>query len=223
MKLYLRSRRSSIFESPANTQNTHFINQHVSTVMSITISCNSHYLYHTCRSITPSFPLQYHFVNKFSPEFCNSVNRHNSDPPKQHNTKITHLTSMPSSPKKSSSSNSSSTKKKRNTTNNNSKNKQKRSSPTPWSKEDDKLLIQYAQSRTLSWRQIAEEVFKNKFTSGQCHQHWNRVLSNSINKDEWLLAEELKMLKFIAREGTQSWASLSKYMGNGRIDIQCRQ
>lgn len=101
--------------------------------------------------------------------------------------------------------------------------KQKRSSPTPWSKADDLLLRQYAEDRTLSWRKIAEQIFKGKFTSGQCHQHWHRVLSNTINKDEWTASEEWKMVKFIARNGTHSWSVLSKFMGNGRIDIQCRQ
>eukprot|EP01087_Luapelamoeba_hula_P013727 TRINITY_DN3947_c0_g1_i1.p1 TRINITY_DN3947_c0_g1~~TRINITY_DN3947_c0_g1_i1.p1 ORF type:complete len:709 (+),score=123.87 TRINITY_DN3947_c0_g1_i1:136-2262(+) len=71
------------------------------------------------------------------------------------------------------------------------------------------------------WKLMAE-ILGNGFTSSNCSQHWARVANPAINKGQYTVDEDQKILRIVAEIGTNSWSAIAKAMGTGRTDTSVR-
>lgn len=89
-----------------------------------------------------------------------------------------------------------------------------------WTKEEDERLSQGVEIFGVKrWKQISDYVETK--TPGQCNQHWNRVLSPAIKKDNWTNKEIETLLHRVKNFGA-NWVLVAEGLP-GRTDCSCRQ
>jgi hypothetical protein len=91
-----------------------------------------------------------------------------------------------------------------------------------WTSEEDVQLIRLVQSSPAApdWAHIAGS-FPAK-TEAQIAERWAKVLDPSLLKGSWTRQEDETIIRFVAKNGTKSWARLSALLP-GRIGKQCRE
>jgi hypothetical protein len=98
---------------------------------------------------------------------------------------------------------------------------------THWSEEDDARLEQAVRQlggdkgERIRWKTLARELFGREKSGPQCAQRWKRVLNPNLQKGEWSLEEELRLLEYAEQAGC-SWSRVAQLMGGTRSDVQCR-
>ena len=91
----------------------------------------------------------------------------------------------------------------------------------PWSNEEDQRLKSAIQVHGIeNWPLVATIVGGNR-TRSQCSQRWHRVLDPKINKNNWTMEEETKLLNAVKKYGNKAWTRIAADMGD-RCDVQCR-
>ena len=98
--------------------------------------------------------------------------------------------------------------------------KGRRQKSQTWSQEEDEILKQAVKEFPNDWGAVVARVGNGR-TKAQCSQRWNRVVNPAINKANWTIDEEEKLLKAVSLIGEKSWTRVANQMGN-RSDVQCR-
>jgi hypothetical protein len=96
-----------------------------------------------------------------------------------------------------------------------------RRKPRPWSPaEDDRLLAAIHRFGLDNWASVANFVGGGR-QRAQCSQRWFRGLDPRISKNQWSVADELRLLQLVREKGSRGWTTIAAAMGN-RSDVQCR-
>nr|CAG8582595.1 5486_t:CDS:2 [Entrophospora candida] len=83
-----------------------------------------------------------------------------------------------------------------------------------WSKEEDKMLIEYVRRNgPRNWK-YASDYVKNR-NPKQCRERWDGHLKPGINKKPFNRKEELEIIRLREREHSR-WRDIAKKIGNGR-------
>lgn len=83
------------------------------------------------------------------------------------------------------------------------------------------LISGEPQDREYDWMKYSASVFEGEHSSDECKRFWEVYLKTSINKSNWTVAEDLKMLDIAEQTELQDWDHIAKSLGTNRSAYQC--
>lgn len=86
--------------------------------------------------------------------------------------------------------------------------------------EDQRLIAGVSKFGTDDWKRVCAFVGNNR-NKLQCLQRWQRSINPLINKGDWTMEEDVKLIESVKIFGEKKWTKVSQDL-IGRTDVQCR-
>ncbi|KAM7449052.1 Myblike DNAbinding domain-containing protein [Porites harrisoni] len=90
---------------------------------------------------------------------------------------------------------------------------------TPWTKDEDKKLLQLAKDPNMTWVDIAQTL-QTKRTPIHCYERYQRSLNKNLLKSKWTPEDDKLLLDVVRVVGVGNWARVASFL-EGRQGDQC--
>jgi hypothetical protein len=95
----------------------------------------------------------------------------------------------------------------------------KRNAQCRWTKEHDiELYKAVLETGAKKWREVASKIAGGAvYNKDQCYQRWWRVLTIALDKEEWIMQDDDKLLEIISEIGDGNWAKIGGTMNKSAV------
>ncbi|XP_068710589.1 myb-like protein X isoform X2 [Montipora foliosa] len=90
---------------------------------------------------------------------------------------------------------------------------------TPWTKEEDKKLLQLTKDPQNNWITIAQSL-QTKRTPIHCYERYQRSLNKNLLKSKWTPEDDKQLLEVVRIVGLGNWRRVASFL-EGRQGDQC--